>query len=61
MGLTPNFIATGRKIGVKINTAGVISIKVPTTNKIKLMISRITMGFAETEIRDALTFCGIFS
>ena len=61
IGLTPNLIATGRKIGVNINTAGVMSIKVPTTNRIELMISRITIGFAETEIRDALKFWGIFS
>ena len=40
-GLMPSCMTTGKKIGVKISTAGVASIKVPTTSKIKLMINKI--------------------
>ena len=40
-GSIPNVVTTGKKIGVKIKTAGVISINIPTINKIKLIISKI--------------------
>lgn len=39
----PSAVHTGRKIGVKIRHAGVISMKVPTTNKIMLIINRMTI------------------
>ena len=38
----PNAVVTGRKIGVKINIAGVMSMNMPTINKVKLIISKIT-------------------
>ena len=38
----PNAVHTGRKIGVKIRQAGVISIKVPTISRIILIMNRIT-------------------
>ena len=42
-GSMPNCcVAIGKKIGVKINTAGVISIKIPTANRITLINSKIT-------------------
>src|SRR5690606_26621127 len=42
IGSIPKDTATGRKIGVKINTAGVISMNKPTNSKIKLIIIRTT-------------------
>ena len=38
----PSAWQTGRNIGVKIRQAGVISIKVPTINKIMFMRKKIT-------------------
>ena len=43
----PKLFTTGRKIGAKISTAGVISIKVPTTRKIRLIIRSTTYGLEE--------------
>src|SRR5690554_7404703 len=62
MGSRPSCVVTmGRKMGVKINTAGVISIKMPTNNSMRLIISRMTKGLDETERSPSLTVCGIFS
>ena len=41
IGSTPNLVTTGKKIGVKISTAGVISIKVPTKSKIKVFKANV--------------------
>ena len=41
-GSTPTLVTTGKKMGVKINTAGVISMNVPINNKIRLITSKIT-------------------
>ena len=38
-----SLVTTGRNIGVNINIAGVISINVPTTKSITLIISKITI------------------
>ena len=38
----PKAWQTGKKMGVKIRQAGVISIKVPTTSRMMLMRNRIT-------------------
>lgn len=38
-----SLVTTGRNIGVNINIAGVISINVPTTKSITLLISKITI------------------
>lgn len=55
-GSMPNCcVAIGRKIGVKINTAGVMSINTPTTNRIALMSSKITIGFSLTPSNRLLT------
>ena len=43
-GSIPNVVTTGRKMGVKIKIAGVISINVPTISKVKLIIRKITIG-----------------
>lgn len=43
-GCMPMLVTIGRKMGVKINTAGVMSIKVPTSSKIKFIISKMTIG-----------------
>ena len=43
----PSSVTTGKNIGVKISTAGVISIKVPIINRIILIISRIIIGLSE--------------
>ena len=41
VGSIPKAVTIGRKIGVKISTAGVASIKTPTANKITLIINNI--------------------
>ena len=48
-------------MGVKIKTAGVMSIKTPTNKRIILIISIIINGLSESEIKLALTSCGMFS
>ena len=58
-GSIPNSVTIGKKIGVKISNAGVISIKVPTINRIKLIINRITIGFSETVNNASLIVYGI--
>jgi len=42
IGLTPRCITTGKKIGVKIRTAGVMSINVPTISNTRLIINRMS-------------------
>ncbi len=51
----------GKNIGVKIKTAGVISINMPTIRSIILIINKITNGLSLILIKPELTFCGIFS
>ena len=46
MGSIPNFSTTGKNMGVKIKTAGVMSIKIPTNNNNKLMINNITISLS---------------
>ena len=50
MGSIPKDWTTGRKIGVKIRTAGVMSMKQPTTSSTRLMMSRMTYLLLETLI-----------
>ena len=46
MGCTPSCVTIGKKIGVKISTAGVMSIKVPTKSSNRLIISMVEVrGF----------------
>ena len=40
-GSIPNFVTIGRKMGVKMSTAGVISMKIPTNSNIKLMSNKM--------------------
>ena len=48
MGSIPKFFTTGRKIGAKISTAGVISINIPAASNSRLISSRITYLLSET-------------
>ena len=43
IGFMPSAVHTGRKIGVKIRQAGVISMKVPTISRITLINRKITI------------------
>ena len=64
--ITPNWIldiprlsAIGRKIGVKIKIAGVISINIPTIRRITFISRKITYGFSDTDIIAVLIAAGI--
>ena len=64
--ITPNWIldiprlsAMGRKIGVKIRIAGVMSINIPTISKITFISRKITYGFSETDMIAVLMAAGI--
>ena len=57
----PSCRTTGNKMGVKIKMAGVISINIPTTSNIALMVNKITTGLFESPIKVAETVCGIFA
>ena len=59
--LKPQLKAIGKKIGVKIKTAGVVSKKVPTKSRIKLMMSMITIGLSLTPFNNSPTAVGIFT
>ena len=61
MGSIFNFVIIGRKMGVKIKTAGVISIKIPTNNKSKFMIKSITIGLSLKDNNKLLISWGMFS
>src|SRR5690625_2090159 len=43
-GSIPNSVTRGKNIGVKINSAGVISMNVPITNKVRLIIRKTMIG-----------------
>lgn len=58
-GCIPSALQTGRKIGVKIRQAGVISIKVPTINRIIFIKNRITYLFCVKPRREDETAFGI--
>src|SRR5690625_3904064 len=58
-GSTPSSVTTGRKIGVKIRTAGVISMNMPTTNRIRLIVRRITILLSLRPSRAELISWGI--
>ncbi len=58
-GSIPSDVQIGRKIGVKINTAGVGSIKVPTNNNTKLMISKIKNGLSVSDNKESAIIPGI--
>ena len=60
-GSIPSSTATGRKIGVKIRTAGVISINTPTPSNVILMMTRMRKGLSLSVSNPEVTICGIFS
>ena len=55
----PRAVHTGRKIGVKIRQAGVMSIKVPTISRMILIINRITNLLSLIASRPSETSDGI--
>ncbi len=60
-GSIPNLVTIGKNIGVKMSTAGVISIKIPTSNRIKFMSNKIIILLSEMLKRPVLISCGICS
>jgi hypothetical protein len=50
-----------QKIGVNTSTAGVMSMKIPTTSRIKLIVSRMINGLSEIPSNASLTTCGTCS
>ena len=54
----PSLIATGKKIGVKINTAGAGSITQPTNNMMIIMPNRMIVGLSEKFRREAAIMLG---
>ena len=61
VGSIPKSVTMGRKIGVKISTAGVASIKTPTANKMTLIIKRMMILLSLTDNKALLMSWGIFS
>ena len=61
IGSIPKSVTIGRNIGVKMSTAGVISIKVPTNKSTKLINNKMITGLSLKERRKEVTFCGICS
>ena len=57
----PRRSTTGRKIGVKMSTAGVMSMNVPTKRRITLMISRMMYLLLVKPRRAAEIDWGMFS
>lgn len=55
----PRLSAIGRKIGVKIRIAGVISINIPTTIRIMFISRKITYLLVDTDIMAELMAAGI--
>src|SRR5690606_24769534 len=61
MGSIPSSVTIGRKMGVNMSTAGVMSIKMPTNNNNKLIINKITIGLSLKPNNTSLIPCGMFS
>jgi len=61
MGSIPSLVTMGKKMGVKISTAGVMSIKIPTNNNKTLMINKMTILLSLIPNRAELISCGMFS
>ena len=59
MSVIPKLWAIGRKIGVKIRIAGVISINIPTTIRIMFISNRITYLLVEMDMMPSLMAAGI--
>src|SRR5699024_8398255 len=55
IGSIPIFVTTGKRIGVKITIAEIVSINIPTINKNILIINIIIIGLSDTPtIRSAI-------
>ncbi len=61
MGSSPSSVTTGKKIGVKMSTAGVMSMKVPTTSRIRLISSKMTTVLSVSPSSPSLICCGMCS
>ena len=61
IGSIPKAVTTGKNIGVKISTAGVISIKIPTKRRSIFIIKRIIILLSLIPNSRSLRFCGMFS
>ena len=59
--LIPSSKATGKNMGVKISTAGVISKNAPTTISNRLIKRRISNGLSLIDNSALLKVCGMFS
>lgn len=60
-GSIPKVETTGKKMGVKIKTAGVISIKVPTTNSVILINKKIRNGLLTVSNKKPVINWGMLS
>ena len=60
-GSIPNCVTTGKKMGVKMRIAGVMSIKVPTTRSVRLISKKIKNGLLTVSSRKPVMSCGILS
>ena len=60
-GSIPISVTIGRKIGVKIRMAGVGSMKVPTTSRMIIMMTRMTCGLSVRPRRPADTTSGMWA
>ena len=57
--LIPRLCAIGRKIGVKIRIAGVMSMNIPTTMRMMFISRKITYLFVEMDMRPVEMAAGI--
>ncbi len=58
-GSIPKVVTTGKNIGVNINTAGVMSIKVPTMSRIMLMAKKMANLLSSCSNKNVLIISGI--
>ena len=61
IGSIPSSITIGKKIGVKIRTAGVMSMNTPTNSRIRLIMISITNLLSLIPSNTSVTVCGISS
>ena len=60
-GSIPNCVTTGKNMGVKMRMAGVMSMKVPTINSVRLMSRKIRNGLLTVSNKKPVINCGIRS
>lgn len=61
MGLMPNFLQIGNRIGVKMMVAGMLSMNIPTRSRSRLMRRRMTNPFWLILVMNPAIFIGICS